>query len=176
LHSGQPIFPTEFQNNISLVGPLEDDIKLPGRVGLVWSNRRNFDEVPLRILGDKEEAGSFSVGTYYGRSLVVKHGKDNLELPSEVYKRSILYRRKGFPSAETGKFCGAPVALKDACGAYTQVVGFEGFHFKPVKAKAEDLRLPSKDLMDRIKAGTTTIYGALIVSDEFQRDWQIVND
>ncbi|KIW12298.1 hypothetical protein PV08_09575 [Exophiala spinifera] len=171
------VFPNEFPNNVSLVGPLSSTTRLAHRAGLVWSERINPDGVSLRILGDNEQAESFAVGTYFDSPLPVKHGKEKLELSARDIHRSLLYRRNGKPPQDAGKFRGAPVVLRDAEGKYKEVIGFEGFHFKPMHAQHENLRMDSKDVMQRIITGhVTTIYGAIKLTREFKRIWQIVDE
>jgi hypothetical protein len=174
----RPVFPNDFRNNISLVGPLRPDIDLPSRRSLEWCERlNNMDGVSLHILGDKEEAKSFvTMGTYYGKSLPVRHGKQKLELAHDLIKKCILYRRKGYPPGDGAALCGAPVVVKGSNNEYSEVVGFQTFELKPAKPPAENLWDTTAQVMDRLRADQpTTIYGALLVNNSFKDEWEIVD-
>ncbi|KAK6365733.1 hypothetical protein LTS17_011120 [Exophiala oligosperma] len=171
------VFPNEFPQDVSLVGPVSSTTRLANRAALVWSERINSDGVSLRILGDNEQAESFVAGTYFDRPLPVKHGKEKHELSAKDIRRSLLYRRNGRPPEDAGKFRGAPVVLRDAKGGYKEVIGFECFHFKPMHAQHEELGMDSKDVIQRIISGhVTTIYGAIKLTREFKQKWQIVDE
>lgn len=151
-------------------------MKLEARAGLTWCERLNVDGVSLKILGDRSQAESFGAGSYYGRPLPVKHGKQRLELSAREVHRSILYRRDGKPPPDAEKFRGAPVLLRDAQGEYTEVIGFECFHFRPANAQHENLRMDSREVFHRIISGqVTTIYGALTATRGFKDKWEIVD-
>ena len=173
----RPVLPNDFRNNICLVG-LSADVSLPSRRGLEWSDRlNNMDGESLKLLGDKEEAKSFvAIGTYYGKGLPVRHGKQKMELAPELIKRAILFRRKGYSPEEASALCGAPVVVKGSNNEYSEVVGFQTFELKPAKAPVENLWDSTAQVMERLRADQpTTICGALLVRDEFKDEWKIVD-
>jgi hypothetical protein len=171
-----PVFPNNFSENISLVGPLQQPpIRLREDKTLSWSMSRRFDEVPVKIIGDGAQSQAFILGTFYSKPFPVRCGrKKPVHLSSDIISRSVMFLRNDRPLQDDHIWSGAPVVTAAADGAFSEVVGFYAFQFGPPDGVAEDLKMGKQKLEKMVKESKLTMCGAIMPSNEFKRSWEIV--
>jgi hypothetical protein len=171
-----PVFPNDFINNISLVGPLtQPPIRLREDISLSWSTRRKFDEVPVQILGDGAQGQSFTLGTFYSKPFPVHcSSRKTVHLSSDVIGRSVMFLRNDRPLQNDHMWSGAPVVTAGEDGTLSQVVGFHAFQFGPPGGDAEDFNRGTLMLEKLIQASRVTICGAIMPTNDFKSAWEIV--
>jgi hypothetical protein len=171
-----PVFPNDFTNNISLVGPLaQPAIRLREDISLSWSTRRRFDEVPVQILGDGAQGQSFTLGTFYSKPFPVHcASRKTVDLSKDVISRSVMFLRNDRPLQNDHMWSGAPVVTAGEDGSLSQVVGFHAFQFGPPGGDAEDFNRGTLILEKLIQASRVTICGAIMPTNDFKSAWEIV--
>jgi hypothetical protein len=171
-----PVFPNDFTNNISLVGPLaQPPIRLREDISLSWSTRRRFDEVPVQILGDGAQGQSFILGTFYSKPFPVHcASRKTVDLSNNVISRSVMFLRNDRPLQNDHMWSGAPVVTAGEDGTLSQVVGFHAFQFGPPGGDAEDFNRGTLMLEKLIQASRVTICGAIMPTNDFKSAWEIV--
>jgi len=171
-----PVFPNDFINNISLVGPLtQPPIRLREDISLSWSTRRKFDEVPVQILGDGAQGQSFTLGTFYSKPFPVRcASRKTVDLSNNVISRSVMFLRNDRPLQNDHMWSGAPVVTAGEDGTLSQVVGFHAFQFGPPGGDAEDFNRGALILEKLIQASRVTICGAIMPTNDFKSAWEIV--
>jgi hypothetical protein len=171
-----PVFPNDFTNNISLVGPLtQPPIRLREDISLSWSTRRRFDKVPVQILGDGAQGQSFTLGTFYSKPFPVHcASRKTVDLSNIVISRSVMFLRNDRPLQNDHMWSGAPVVIAGEDGTLSQVVGFHAFQFGPPGGDAEDFNRDTLILQRLIEASRVTICGAIMPTNDFKSAWEIV--